>query len=216
MKSNPPVVSSGIRRPSPKRSLTEVTAPASLKSNLLMDFGRSEIASDTLRELAPQLDKLRLEPSASSLEIGSQGSLEERLFDATASAKILTSRIAMHIDSAWRDKLFRQLDSLHDLDEWDANDAPMKASSFYTFLRTMFRLKPQRKPGLGLSPKGNLVASWEKDGDYLTVEFLPSEQTLWVISRLNDDETERIAGQTAARYLASTLATFQLDRWLSA
>ena len=40
-------------------------------------------------------------------------SLEERLFDALASVKVLTSKIAMHLDRKWRDRLFAQLDRMH-------------------------------------------------------------------------------------------------------
>src|SRR3569833_3455064 len=53
-------------------------------------------------------------------------SLEEQLFDARAEAKIVTSRVAMRIGDEWRRRLYRQLDSLLDVEEWLAADTPLR------------------------------------------------------------------------------------------
>jgi hypothetical protein len=145
-----------------------------------------------------------------------QKPLEERLFDATANVKILTAQVSMHLEREWRDKLFRQLDSLHDPEEWEPDDEPIQQASFATFLKAIVQLKPQRRPGLGLSHGGNLIAAWSTGRDRLTIEFLPNDGVRWVISRYRDDESERFAGQTAVSRLAEGLAHYSPDNWLSA
>src|ERR1700735_1244401 len=95
---------------------------AGLHPSLLAALGPA-VSSGT-RDITDQIDALRRRPSPALLqpEVGSasQGkSAGEPLFDALAAAKILTSQVAMHLDEGWRDKLFRQLDSLHDPAEWE-------------------------------------------------------------------------------------------------
>src|SRR5262245_6421440 len=84
----------------------------------------------------------------------------ERVFQALAEAKIVTSEVAMHLSTEWRQRLFRQLDSLHDLEEWQEGDQPIDSGSFATFLRAIIALNVTRRPGLGLTPLGYLLASW--------------------------------------------------------
>jgi hypothetical protein len=156
-------------------------------------------------------------PSPASLTSPTDGRrLEERLFDATASVKILTSQIAMHLEREWRDKLFRQLDSLHDPNEWEPDDDPIQQASFATFIKAIIQIKPKRRPGLGLSHTGHLIAAWTTDFDRLTIEFLPNDHVRWVIGRRHDNEQEHIAGQTRVSRLAEALAPYNPGIWFSA
>ena len=140
--------------------------------------------------------------------------VEERLFDASASIKVLISQVAMHMDASWRDGLFRQLDSLHDPEEWDLEDTPIEKGSFGTFLKAMIKLAPTVKPGLGASYKGHVVAAWTRDQDRLTVEFYPSDRVRWVISNLTEHGMERFAGDVPVSRLAETLQPYEPKRWL--
>src|ERR1700730_14825270 len=84
----------------------------------------SEAISDGTKDaITRHVAALRNETSPASLQLehsarADENTLQERLFDALAGAKVLTAQVAMHLDRQWRDKLFRQLDSLHDPDEW--------------------------------------------------------------------------------------------------
>ena len=132
-----------------------------------------------------------------------QDDLAHQLFDALAQVKIFTSQVAMHLDTEWRDKLFHQLDSLHEIDEWEPGDEPIQRDSFATFLRAMLNIKPKRRPGLGLSHAGHLVASWKTGNDHLTVEFLAHDRVRWVLSRyIEDNVPERFAGDHRVDLLA--------------
>ena len=133
-----------------------------------------------------------------------------------ATAMKLSASVAMHLNRARHDKLFRQLDSLHDLAEWEEGDEPLQRSSFGTFLKAMLTVNPQRQPGLGLSQAGHLIGAWTIDRDRLTIEFLPNDWVKWVLARYkDDDEPRRFAGQTPVSELAEGLAPHRPEHWFS-
>lgn len=175
----------------------------------------SSLFSDEAKIIEHRISELQNPASPASLFAAAEKSLEERLFDATASVKILTAQVAMHLDREWRNKLFAQLDSLHDLEEWDPDDKPIQTGSFATFLKAMVQIKPQRRPGLGLSHNGYLVAAWTVGKDRLTIEFLQNDRVRWVLARYTGDDVERFAGQTSVSRLIDGLAPYNPDAWFS-
>src|SRR5688572_7984807 len=88
------------------------------------------ISNDT-RDLVGRSHGL-LNPVAPSSHVGEAQSDTERVFQALAGAKILTSQVAMHLSKDWRDRLFGQLDSLHDTSEWERGDSPVAHGSYAT------------------------------------------------------------------------------------
>ena len=177
------------------------------------------VSSET-RDIAHRVQALRsgLSPAFIRPQAGSasrDASLQERLFGALAAAKILTSQVAMHLDGEWRGKLFRQLDSLHDPAEWEQGDQPLQQASFATFLKAMLTINPERRPGLGLSQAGHLIAAWTKGGDRLTIEFLPNDRVRWVLSMHADDGIVRYAGDTPVSRLRGGLANHNPEHWFS-
>ena len=171
-------------------------------------------ASPQTVQLEEQIKNLKIPPSPGALKSTATSSIEESLFDSTAAVKMLTAQVAMHLDREWRTKLFRQLDSLHDPLEWEPSDSPVQESSFATFLKAICDIKPTRRPGLGLTTAGHLIAAWttERD-DRLTIEFLPNDRVRWVMSRLLDDDMERLAGQTTVARLRDQLQPYESGRW---
>jgi hypothetical protein len=172
------------------------------------------------KELMDRIQALKNPPSLTSLisnQYSARGpakTIEEQLFDATASVKTLTSQVAMYLDREWRDRLFQQLDSLHDPDEWETDDTPLQQASFATFLKAIFQIKPSVRPGLGLTNGGNLIAAWTVGKNRLTIEFLPNDRVRWVISRFPDGEMEQFAGQTPVSRLVSGLKPYSPEQWL--
>lgn len=171
-------------------------------------------ASPQTIELEKQIKNLRIPPSPGALKSTVTYSIEESLFNATVAVKMLTAQVAMYLDREWRTRLFRQLDSLHDLSEWEPSDSPVQQSSFSTFLKAICDIKPTRRPGLGLTSAGHLIAAWttNKD-DRLTIEFLPNDRVRWVMSMLLDEDVERLAGQTTVARLRDQLQPYQPGRW---
>ena len=175
------------------------------------------VGSET-KELARRVAALHSRPSPGSLLSSASrvSSVEEQLFDALANVKVLTAQVAMHLDREWRLKLFRQLDSLLDPDEWEEGDLPLRPDSFVTFLKGILAINPPRRPGLGLSSTGNLVAAWTTDRDRLTIQFLPGERVTWVLSRYDcDGQAERFAGEVDVARLNDSLLSYHPEHWFT-
>lgn len=154
-------------------------------------------------------------PSRYTSDLEKGGTLEERLFNAVARAMIALASVGMHLDKNWREMLFRQLNSLHDAAEWYEGDEPLREASFRTFLKAILQIRPKRRPGLGLSSAGNLIAAWTRGRDQLTIEFLPHDKVRWVLSRHYDDEPERFAASISVARLIHALQPYDLGHWFS-
>jgi len=191
--------------------------PSALKSSYssyaLSSNTTSEALSNNTKQMALNVSSLLNPLSPASLPVSSDVAIKDRLFDATAAVKILTSQVAMHLDKKLRDKMFRQLDLIHDLNEWDRDDKPIKKLSFATFLKTILQIKPQRGPGLGLTFDGNLIAAWTEGQDRLTTEFLPNNRVRWVLARTLDGEVERANGETTVSRLYECLLPYHPEHW---
>jgi len=172
------------------------------------------ISADTLRGVnKAQALKTSEPPSAISTQSGT--ALDQRVFDALANAKTFAAMVSMHLDKAWREKLFNQLDDLHDLSEWETGDEPVEQKSFITFLKTFIALDPRRRPSLGMTHDGHILMAWVRGSDRLTLEFLENDSVRWTVTMTIDGNKERAAGQTVATRLTQTLAPYSLQDWLS-
>jgi hypothetical protein len=161
---------------------------ASLAGNALVavpSYGVSA-SSALMRQRLGSLQQLS--PTA-AVKMKTPATVEETLFDALAAFKMRTSAVSMHIDLDWRDKLFRQLDNLLELDNWECEDIPPTLDSYSTFLRMLVFLRPRRRPGLGATGDGRLIATW------------------------TEDELERGAGLTAVHRLKEVLSPYRPARW---
>lgn len=178
-------------------------------------FSNKALYSSDTNTIASRVTALRNPISPASIPLSNTNkSINEQLFDATSSIKILTSQVAMHLDAKFREKLFSQIDYLHELDDWDPEDKPIQKASFTTFLRTILYIKPKRYPGLGLSYTGNLIAAWTVGKDRLTIEFLPNDQVKWVLAKHYDNgEVERSASQSSILRMLKCLAPYAPEIW---
>ncbi len=140
-------------------------------------------------------------------------SMEERLFDAKANAKIYTSQVAMRINENWRKQLFRQIDSVLDADEWMVGDEPLTTESYQTFLRLMFVIKPRVKPGLGITSDGNLMAIWQAGDARLTIYCFGDDDLRYVLSYMEEGKRRTAAADASIRNIRKLLAAFQPDQW---
>ncbi len=177
----------------------------------------SEGASDDAKGIAASLHELEERQTSAAFGIAERAaaSLRERLYDALANAKVATSRVAMHLERDRRDRLFAQLDDLLNFEEWHEDDEPLLDASFATFLRLILHQKPERRPGLGLSLRGHLIAAWTEGSDRLTLECLPNDRIRWVLSCTVRGERERAAGETHVARLPAVLAPYGPDRWFA-
>ena len=143
--------------------------------------------------------------------------IDEELFDARAMAKIAASRISMYLREGWRDRLFYQLDQLLAPEEWDPDDKPLQAQSFDTFLKAICDVNPTKRPGLGLSYAGNLIAAWRsnlKPDDRISLEFMPNGKVKLIGSRFVQEDTVTFSALTPVSALKQTLADLSCSDWL--
>ena len=174
----------------------------------------SSAATQSLVQMASNLQNAPA-PSALTMSASNENKpIEELLYDALAGAKIYTSQVAMHMDRVWRDKLFRQLDSLLDREEWVEEYVPLQQASFATFLKVMFLFRPGRRPGLGLSATGNLIGAWTDGDRQLTIECLANDVVRYVFSHPVDGRFERTAGETTVARLCAVLGPYEIASWL--
>ncbi|MCV9942973.1 hypothetical protein [Rhizobium sp. BT-175] len=139
--------------------------------------------------------------------------LDQRLYDSGAVFKILASQVSMHLGLPWIQKLFSQIDGLLDVDEWDPRDPVPSQETVRTFIRMLLILKVQRKPGLGVSNAGNLIAAWTAGANRLTVECFARDRVRWVVSRDVNGETERAAGEGRLERLRDFLTPYNPSIW---
>jgi hypothetical protein len=139
--------------------------------------------------------------------------LETALRQSGASFKVLVSRVSMHLGLPWLQKLFSQIDSLLDIEEWDPRDPVPAPETARTFVRLLLLLRVNRKPGIGVSNSGNLIAAWTSGPNRLTVECLPGDRVRWIVSRVVDGEIERAAGDGRIDRLRELLEPYQPAVW---
>lgn len=155
-------------------------------------------------------------PTFSGGSSAPQPNLPEKLFDALASFKIRTAKVAMHLDRDWRSKLFSQLDSLLAAEDWDIQDLPPLLSSYTTFLRLLIFLNPGRRPGLGATSEGHLIATWTTtNNDRLTIECLPQDLIRWNLTASIGDEKERAAAVSPVSRVQEVLGPYTPIRWFA-
>ena len=139
--------------------------------------------------------------------------VEEELFVASADAKIWASRVSMKLPKGVRERLFRQLDMLHDADEWMDDGKPINLESFQSLVRSILVHKIKSNPALALMPNGNIVALWEAHTSRLSVEFLPTGKVRWSVQAEVDGSEERAAGLASIVRLREILAPFGGGIW---
>jgi hypothetical protein len=197
-------------------------ATSSQLANILSDLARSpsDRVEDRVsaRDVSTGRQRLRrVSPIfTSGPSAASKKSIEEQLYDALSAFKVRTATIAMHLDRDWRSRLFEQLDSLLATQDWEPEDETPTLASFSTFIRMLVFLKPDRRPGLGATSDGRLIATWTVGDDRLTMECWPNDIMRWHLSTLIDGERERAAAETPISRLGAVLAPYNPQRWFNA
>ncbi len=172
-------------------------------------FGKVSLLID--REIREAVRKLAANTPAPTRA----ASLEDGLYDALSSYKIYTAQVAMYLDLDQRNKLFSQLDSLLDNQEWPQEDMIPSLLSYMTLLRLLLAIQPEKRPGLGSSSDGFFIAAWTNGDARLTVTCLPNDILQFVLSRDLDGHKERAAGVTTLTRLSKVLAPYNPSTWFS-
>jgi hypothetical protein len=115
-----------------------------------------------------------------------------RLFDARANAKMVAAQVSMHLTPEWRAKIYRQVDRLLDVEQWEEGDGLLDAASMKTFLRFVIYASVSTVPSLGMAPTGHVLGAWRADTRRLTIEFQENDRCHLAISHFTGDDTSII------------------------
>jgi hypothetical protein len=194
--------------------------PNSLEDRSFYSWGAGDLAwsfaSSETRDVIQRAITLRNAPPPSTYArwtTSSNASIEERLYESLAGVKVYTSQVAMHMERELRSRLFAQLDSLLDPEEWVEEDEPLRQASFGTFLKVLFLFRPDRRPGLGISANGHLIGAWTHGDNRLTIECLPGDRARWVLTQDLRGSPELAAGETTVERLGAVLKPYDVDQW---
>jgi len=123
------------------------------------------------------------------------------------------AEIAMYLAADWRSGLFRQIDSLLDEDEWQPADKLPSLASFQTFRRMIMMLGRPRRPGLGCTDRGDIIATWYVGPDRLTIECRTKDEVRWALSRARPEGIDTAAGTSKITRLRAILAAYEPEVW---
>ena len=144
------------------------------------------------------------------------GNLDQALALRRDEAKAAARKFAMLFDPDWLAGLSRQIDSLLDPDEWLEEDLLLNMQSFQTLLVVLMTLRTFRRPGLGLTTTGNIVATWSRSAsDRLMVECLPTGRVRWIATVPMPAGNESGTHDTTPDRLLVTLDRFNPEHWLA-
>jgi hypothetical protein len=138
---------------------------------------------------------------------------EEIVFDRLVALKMLASGVAMHLEASWRGGLFRQLDNLLDVEEWDFSDDLPSVESFRTFLRMVIFSRLKNRPSIGATADGRIIAAWASGKDRLTIECLPNDRIRFVLIKYIGDERISNAGTAPVQSLRAYLQPYEPEKW---
>jgi hypothetical protein len=138
---------------------------------------------------------------------------ESRLFNAVAALKVAVAEVSMHLDAAWRARLFTQIDMLHEPDDWDESYKLTDLESFRTFLHLILQQGPLERLGLGIDDDGRILATWRNGQDMLSLIFLGNDRVRWAVVRRQDGEVESAGGQTNLDRLPTVLLAYNPKSW---
>ena len=142
-------------------------------------------------------------------------SLIEQLWDNRAALKEITAKYsASHLDSAFRKKLFFQIDWLLNFEEWEAGERLADIDSYKTLIKFILNANLATTPYLGLSENGLLLASFISDKGKLTIECMPNEKVKYIAAYLSDGKQKRAAGDAESiKDLLDLLYPFKNAGW---
>lgn len=132
-----------------------------------------------------------------------QISIEEKIFNSLVSLKVAVSKYAMHLSATERHRLFEQLESIINVDDWHEEDRLPTPSSFQEFLKWMIYSKYFKWTSIGVSHEGNIMVAWRTPRVLLTANFESADLVRWTAQiTSHTGETGQTVGKCPLRLFA--------------
>src|SRR3977135_3567716 len=106
-------------------------------------------------------------------------SFDEKIFDSLVSLKVAISQYAMHLGAADRQRLFEELDSKINVEDWHEDDTLPTVSSLQEFLKWMIYSKHCQWTSIGVSSQGSILVAWRTPRVLLTANFEARDSVRW-------------------------------------
>jgi hypothetical protein len=160
-------------------------ATARARSNRgLHDFLVSQ--RNSISDHLPTLDQLAKLRAAAQPGVGINkmvqprvASFEEHIFDTLVSLKVAVSQYAMHLGRDERARLFEELDSKINVEDWHEGDKLPTPQSFVEFLKWMIYSKHSEWTSIGVSSQGSILVAWRTPKVLLTANFEAKDSVRW-------------------------------------
>jgi hypothetical protein len=139
-----------------------------------------------------------------------QANLQQRVFDSGVEMKVAVSQYAMHLSPETRQKLFRDLDDVVNIDDWYEEDTLPRYDSFRDFLKWTIYSKRFNWLSIGVSNEGNILVAWKSEQALLTANFSGNSRVLWTVTRTSPQGDTNAAGDSPLQFFERE-ATLYLD-----
>jgi hypothetical protein len=123
---------------------------------------------------SPDRNKFVLRPKQTEVlyqSIPQSTGFEESIYNSLVSLKVAVSQFAMHLSSDERRRVFQELDSVINVDDWHEGDQLPKVTAFQDFLKWMIYSKYFKWISIGVSGDGGLLVAWKTKRVLLTAKF---------------------------------------------
>jgi hypothetical protein len=156
--------------------------------------------SSSMRDAArPDTNKIVVEAKPTSTvtrSVPEAADFAERIFNSLVALKVAVSQYAMHLSDAERHRIFAELDSVINTEDWHEEDQLPKIEAFKDFLKWMIYSKYNKWISIGVSDDGDLTVAWKTKRVLLTAKF----------SGLNGQEAVRWTAQITSEKLETGYA----------
>lgn len=159
---------------------TDVKEVSALKS---LDAARKEFGKRWGDVHAVSGDGVKAIPSVATFVRRADSDINANLYRNLTDLKLLTAEIAMHLSSSERNSIFKALNRLLDVKNWDNESNLIDTSAFRSYLRFIIFSRPTRTANMGVGKNGTLLAAWRRNSNQVAhIEFFPEDRCLAVVS----------------------------------
>ncbi|MER8745885.1 hypothetical protein NKH54_22785 [Mesorhizobium sp. M1004] len=111
------------------------------------------------------------EPDRFTANIPASANHAEKIFDTLIALKVETSKVAMHLSIAARNRIFAELDYILDVETWDEGDYLPDIESYKRFLKWIIFTGDTTWTSLGVDDGGRILVAWVREQQTMTANF---------------------------------------------
>lgn len=121
---------------------------------------------------------------------------------------------SMYLPKGFAVGLNSQFSNMMADDAWEDDDELPSMLSLKAFLLVLISTKATQRPGVGTNGSGSITAFWREGENRLMIDCLPSGNTRWVLTRLNEKgKVERAAAECQPHRLREILNAYGPEVW---